>query len=183
MAIDPTDALVALTPGYRLNVLRQEAHAGNSLAMIELGLVYFEGVLRPKDLSLARRWFGAAARRDDPHAHLLLGFMQQTGQGGPRNFVLAQRSYRAAMARLPFLASIYLAGLAHAQGDTWSARDYYARAVAMPSSHGQREYRTEAMLYLSQTATHDNPNTPGSRAPGSLMNALQFNLSKTIQRK
>jgi uncharacterized protein len=69
--------------------LLERAGNGDSVAQYNLGLLYEDGKLVPKNLTEAVRWFTKAAERDFSGAQFLLGKCYAEGHGVKRDMVRA----------------------------------------------------------------------------------------------
>ena len=68
-----------------IKYLRKAADAGFAGAQANLGVIYYEGKLAPRDLKESARWFQLAADQGNSRAIYNLGVMYRDGQGVPRD--------------------------------------------------------------------------------------------------
>jgi TPR repeat protein len=82
-----------------IQIWREEAERGDSLAMWAMGemLQYGTGIRR--DLNEAVRYFRRSAELNDPMGQFLLGYMYEQGRGVPRNLAEARRYYELSAAQ------------------------------------------------------------------------------------
>lgn len=83
---DRTEAKIDALP-----LLRQAAQKGNAQAAYNLGLLYLEGDVAPKDPSIAAEWFRKAADKDQADALYALAIMYREGNGVPRDAIESAR--------------------------------------------------------------------------------------------
>ena len=79
-----------------LPALRKFANEGRAWAQSDLGDLYKEGIVLPKDISEALYWYRSAADNGYSAAQTQLGDMYQTGIGVTRNTATAQQWYQRA---------------------------------------------------------------------------------------
>jgi uncharacterized protein len=63
---------------------------------VNLGLLYFDGTLLPRDYAIAAEWFRKAAEQGNAAGGRLLGSRYQFGQGVPQSMADAVTWYRKA---------------------------------------------------------------------------------------
>ncbi len=78
--------------------LQKAAGNGHPQAQCMLGVWYYDNPSGDRDRQRAFHLLQKAARHDLPIAHLYLGRIHATGEGGPRDVALALQHYRAAQA-------------------------------------------------------------------------------------
>jgi len=66
-------------------LFKQSAEMGNSAAAYNLGLIYLQGQVAPKEPSIAADWFKRAADKDQPDALYALATLYRDGNGVPKN--------------------------------------------------------------------------------------------------
>ena len=66
-------------------LFKQSAEMGNSAAAYNLGLIYLQGQVAPKEPSIAAEWFKRAAEKDQPDALYALATLYRDGNGVPKN--------------------------------------------------------------------------------------------------
>lgn len=88
---------------------------GDPAAQFLIGMLYDDGIGRPRDHAEAARWFRAAAERGHAPAQFHLGLLHALGQGVPYDQTQAARWYRAA-AEQGFAPAQFNLGLAYASG-------------------------------------------------------------------
>jgi len=79
-----------------VELFRRAADKGNSAAAYNLGLIYLQGQVAPKEPALAAQWFSKAADADQPDALYALAVLYRDGNGVPRNPVETARLLRRA---------------------------------------------------------------------------------------
>jgi hypothetical protein len=75
---------------------KKAADAGNSTAMLNLGLMYSEGTGVNQSDAQALRWWGKAASAGNPAGMYDLGTMYEEGKGVPRDLAKARQLYEKA---------------------------------------------------------------------------------------
>lgn len=93
----------------------QAAEQGFAPAQVKMGEIYYEGVLRTKDLPQAIRWFTLAAEQNNPEAQLQLGCCYLNGEGVEANKREAVNLWLKAAKQGNSLAQI-LVGIAYNNG-------------------------------------------------------------------
>ena len=77
---------------------RRSAEAGNVRAAYNLGLIYLQGQVAPKEPSIAAEWFQRAADRDQPDALYALATLYRDGNGVPKDPIESARLLQRASA-------------------------------------------------------------------------------------
>ena len=75
----------ALNKDNAVDRLRQAAEKGNAAAAYNLGLIYLEGQVAPKEPAIAAGWFQRAADLDQPDALYALATLYRDGHGVPKD--------------------------------------------------------------------------------------------------
>lgn len=109
------------------------ALGGNPVAQRHLGILFYHGEGRPRDLSKSFEWRVKAAIQGDAIAQLDLGVMYANGEGVPQNHTMAFGWFEKAASQGNGLAQYYV-GLAYQTGegvskDTDRALRYYRMAA------------------------------------------------------
>jgi TPR repeat protein len=99
-----------------LDVLKEQAEKGNTLAQCRLGVCYYNGKGVSKNLAEAAKWFRKAAEQGYALAQCRLGICYATGEGVPENFAEAAKWYRKAAEQGYALAQCRL-GTCYANGE------------------------------------------------------------------
>ncbi|MDQ0510293.1 tetratricopeptide repeat protein [Ancylobacter amanitiformis] len=68
-----------------IDLLRQAGEKGNVAAAYNLGLVYLQGELAPREPAIAADWFRRAADKDQPDAIYALATLYRDGNGVPKD--------------------------------------------------------------------------------------------------
>jgi TPR repeat protein len=79
-----------------LDETRKKAEVGDAEAQFDLGSVYANGDVVPKDYIEAAKWFRKAAEQGFANAQLFLGNMYENGDGVPKDYAQAVKWYRKA---------------------------------------------------------------------------------------
>lgn len=66
-------------------LFKQAAEKGNSSAAYNLGLIYLQGQVAPKEPAIAAEWFKRAAQKDQPDALYALATLYRDGNGVSKN--------------------------------------------------------------------------------------------------
>lgn len=74
-----------------VDYFRRAAEAGNARAAYNVGLVYLQGQVAPKEPAIAAEWFKRAADRDQPDALYALATLYRDGNGVPRDPIESAR--------------------------------------------------------------------------------------------
>ncbi|MBL0439807.1 sel1 repeat family protein [Aeromonas caviae] len=77
------------------NILRK-AHDGDVNAMLDLGLIYQDGIIVPKDYELAKFWYEMAVEGGDTSVLRYLGAMYEHGLGVQQDLDYAHKCYQTA---------------------------------------------------------------------------------------
>src|SRR3989338_3020925 len=89
---------VKQTPDQEFAMLLKKAKAGDARAQSNLGLMYYDGLVVPKDTAKALEWFQKAAAQGYAEAQYSLGVMYANGLGVPKNAAKAVEWYQKAAA-------------------------------------------------------------------------------------
>ncbi|MCK0208097.1 sel1 repeat family protein [Starkeya koreensis] len=74
-----------------VDYFRRSAEAGNMRAAYNLGLIYLQGEVAPKEPAIAAEWFQRAADRDQPDALYALATLYRDGNGVARDPIESAR--------------------------------------------------------------------------------------------
>ncbi|NLI76042.1 MAG: sel1 repeat family protein [Candidatus Riflebacteria bacterium] len=88
---------VVLGENEGMQWLQKAAASGHAQAQCLLGVWYYDHPAGDRDRQRAFHLLQKAARHDQPIAHLYLGRIHSTGEGGPRDVTMALRHFRAAL--------------------------------------------------------------------------------------
>ena len=91
-----------------VKLFESAAEAGNSDAMVDLGLIYSNGSGIGQDIDKARYWYEKAANANNTLGMFALGVMYDKGQGLPQDYTMARVWYEKAAARSHPSALYYL---------------------------------------------------------------------------
>ena len=148
------------------------ANMGYTKAQAELGYRYLNGILFPKDHTLAMRWLSAAAAKDDPDSVVNLATMYMYGYGtktdGPKALELLEKAVgmeHAAAGR--FMGLCYEKGIGVEKNAARAAEWYrwgaergdagaaYLLADCYENGNGVRADRDEAVRWYEAAAADD----------------------------
>lgn len=79
------------TKDQAVEFFRQAAENGSARAAYNLGLVYLQGEVAPKEPAIAAEWFKRGAERDQPDALYALATLYRDGNGVPRDPIESAR--------------------------------------------------------------------------------------------
>jgi TPR repeat protein len=79
-----------------INFLQDQALRGDSEAQAVLGDIYARGESRPRDWTMAKRWYEEAANGGNTYAQYMLGLIYQLGLTGPADAAQANYWYMSA---------------------------------------------------------------------------------------
>ncbi len=125
-------------PAEAARVYRKAANAGNTSAMVELGVLLAEGDGIKKDETEAKAWFEKAALAGDPNGMANLGSVYGGGIGVPVDLAAAREWYGKAAAA-NYSEGQYQLGLMTQDGDGGAKDDVAAKALfekAAAQDHG-----------------------------------------------
>lgn len=127
-----------------VDYFRRAAEAGNMRAAYNLGLVYLQGEVAPKEPAIAAEWFQRAADRDQPDALYALATLYRDGNGVPRDIVESARLLQRASAIGNAVATTELAILVfNGTGlpkDETRAADMFREAALAGNAIAQNRY-------------------------------------------
>jgi uncharacterized protein len=135
-----------------LSVVSPKAEAGDAVAELQIGAMYYNGCGVPKDAAFAAKWYGKAARQDNPIAARMMGILSETGLGKvEQNPATAVAWYKTAIAggdtwSMVQLGRIYVEGEGGTPVDEVAALALWRRAADRGDDEAMYEL---GMLYLS----------------------------------
>lgn len=98
LGITYLDALVTKkNPVLGIRYLRSSALRGDARAQFELGAIYDQGELAPRDLTQALLWYYMASMSNDPGAEFNLASLFESGEGVEADPVMAYAYYSLAI--------------------------------------------------------------------------------------
>lgn len=137
--------------------LEERANAGDANAQFELGAVYHDGEVGPKDFALAKQWFEKAAKQGEIRSQFNLGVMYYQGEGVPQNYAKAKDWFGKAATQGNARAQFNL-GVMNYRGEGMSknfakAIDLFNKAAAQ--NFAEAQFNLGVMYALGEGVTAD----------------------------
>jgi len=157
--------MAAASDAPNLVEVRQAAEQGDAEAQFNLGKMFYEGKIVPRNYVTAAAWFKKAAEQGNAAAQNSLGAMYASGQGGSKDYRQAVAWYEKAAGQGVVAAQTNLGYLyANADGDlksevsayAWysvAANQGYENAVMgrdLAAYHLTSEQRIQAIIYAAE---------------------------------